>query len=132
MANYQISFNNKIKTETITVAYTASHTTLSGRRQILYNGESVFQREAVPPLLLQTGEVALRSIEQVMVGLKQNYQLVKVNFAQPQNSALLGVPSFQMFSRYLKEHKLLHCVPTHQAAGKTVVDITFEQELRIG
>lgn len=132
MEKYQISFNNKIQPETVTVAYTASHKLLNGQRHILYNGESTFCRKAVPPLLLQTGTVALRSIEQVMIGLKRNYQLVKVNFAQPQNSTILGVPTMPEFSRYLAEHKLLHCVPTHQEAGQTVVDIKFEQEFRIG
>ncbi len=132
MENYQISFNNKIKPDTVTVAYTATHKELDGRQRVLYRGEAVFQRDAVPSLLLKTGEVAIHAIEQVMIGLKKNYQLVKVTFAQPQNSTLLGVPNFETFSRYLVERKLLHCVPTHTVSGETVVDIKFEQELRIG
>ena len=76
MENYQISFNNKIKPDTVTVAYTATHKELDGRQRVLYRGEAVFQRDVVPPLLLKTGEVAIHAIEQVMIGLKKNYQLV--------------------------------------------------------
>ncbi|MFD1318237.1 hypothetical protein [Loigolactobacillus zhaoyuanensis] len=132
MEKYQINFNNKVKLDAVTVAYTASYTALNGRRHTIYSGEAIFQRDAVPPLFLKTGEVAIRAIEQVMIGLKRDYQLVKVNFAQPQNSAVLGVPSMKTFSRYLTERKLLHCVPTHNVDGETVVDIKFIQEFRIG
>ncbi|MFD0898727.1 hypothetical protein [Loigolactobacillus binensis] len=130
--NYQINFTNKVKADSVTVACAASYTTLQGKRRMLYTGEAIFQRAAVAPLFLQTGEVALRAMEQIMVGLQQDYQLVKVNFAQPQNTNLLGVPTLQAFGHYLTEHKLLHCVPTHQVNGETVVDTKFIQELRIG
>lgn len=132
MEKYQINFKNKIRANTVTIGYTAVQTALNGQRQILFSGEAVFNRQATPPLLLQSGEVALRAIEQVILSLKRQYQLVKVSFAQPQNTDILNVPKRQVFTRYLMDKQLLYSVPTHVVDGETVVDTKFEQEFRIG
>lgn len=129
---YQINFENKVGRDKIIIHYTASWMLPMGKRQVLYVGHEELARNVICSGLLLTGEVAIQAICQVMKILPSDYQLVEVDFAQPQNKQILNIPDFKRFSEYLKQQDLLQCVPTHREANGIVVDTQFVKELRIG
>jgi hypothetical protein len=129
---YQINFENKVNRDKIIIHYTASWVPPTGKRQVVYVGHEELTRDFVCSRLLLTGEVAIKAICQVMEILPADFQLVEVDFAQPQNKQILNIPDFKRFSGYLKQRHLLRRVPTHQEADEIVVDTQFVKELRIG
>ncbi|ANK60341.1 hypothetical protein [Loigolactobacillus backii] len=132
MQNFRINFTNKVRTDRVVIGYTATTRTQDGRQRIIYHGEQDYYRDVVPLIFLESGAAAVEAIGQVIKGIDTDYVLSEVIFAVPQNTAILTVPSFMSFTRYLTDNGYLSRVLTHATAEGQIVDTKFSQELRLG
>lgn len=106
MTPYKIFFTNRITATSVIICYNAS----TMNNEEIFNGRIKMQLNTVNVHFLTTGKVALRAIETTMMGIDPNYRLVAVTFTKPVQQAVLSVPDYYSFNKYVFEHGMTHGV----------------------
>lgn len=100
MTPYKIFFNNRVTATSVVVAYNAS--TLDNVE--IFNGRIKLQITTANARFLSSGNVALRAIETTMMGISTKYRLVAVTFTKPEVPAILSIPDYECFNKYVFDH----------------------------
>ncbi|MCH4163200.1 MAG: hypothetical protein ABF679_02690 [Lentilactobacillus diolivorans] len=131
MELFRVRFINKIRPDTIEIRYRA--TLESHSSDTIFEGHQLFHRRYLKYQLLKTGEVALRSINNIFSAIPDDFVLDKISFEQSHDRSILEVPSKSSFDKYVIEHHYLNRVICHEnKSNQPIIDTKIITELRIG
>ncbi|MCY9806772.1 hypothetical protein OXT66_04320 [Lentilactobacillus senioris] len=131
MQLFKISFINKIKPETVEIAYVA---TLEGTKSApIFEGRQLFYRDNIDAKSLKNGSVAIKAILNILSVTSPDLILDRVLLNQSQDKNILNAMSKQSFDEALTNHQLLNRLKTHLDDNKqTIIDTEIITETRIG